>query len=406
MHSPRTEKSLVQHDLIVMSAVGLAHGISHFGHLLLSPLFAFFVKDFGLTYTALGSLMTAFFVVSGIGQALAGFVVDRFGVLPSLFASLGLLISAAIVATCAQGYGSLLMVAVLAGLGNASFHPVDFSILNHRVSSQRLGYALSLHGLMGNVGWGIAGLFLVGIAQATHWRWAYGAAVGLISAITLGLWLLRRHLFVPPTHHHVDTLQPRVSTRFLLKQPVVWLCFIFFCLSTMSLSVIQSFASPILQITQGLTLSSATQVISSYMGLAVIGGLLGGWLLTRHPHMSERVVAICLMGGGLLLLVCATGYLSTPLMVGAVVLGGLSLGVAGPSRDMMIKHAAPPGAVGRVYGLVYSGLDTGFALSPLLFGRLMDAHQYSAVWAGAGLLLLLAVCLALGVERQIVGRAR
>ncbi len=403
--SPLFSPSLRQ-DAIVMGAVGLAHGLSHFGHLLLSPLFAFFVHDFGLSYTELGTLMTAFFVVSGIGQALAGFVVDRMGALPCLFASLGLFTLAACVAGLAQGYGSLLAVALLAGLANASFHPVDFSILNHRVSPQRLGYALSLHGLMGHLGWGAAGLFLVGIAHATHWRWAYAATVVLFVMVTLLLWHLRQYLFFPIAPHPTTGSQAKPplgwqgALRIVLKQPAVLMCFGFFCLSTMSLSVIQSFVSPILQATQELSLAAATQVISSYMVLAAGGGLLGGWLITRHAQISERIVAISLTGGGLMLLLCATGWLSTPYLITAVVIGGLSTGIAGPSRDMTIKRAAPPGATGRVYGLVYSGLDTGFALSPMVFGPLMDAHQYSAVWAGSGCFLLLAVALVLGVEGQ------
>ena len=36
-----------------------------------------------------------------------------------------------------------------------------------------------------------------------------------------------------------------------------------------------------------------------------------------------------------------------------------------------------------MYGLVYSGLDVGFALSPLVFGWLMDRGWYSATLLGA-----------------------
>ena len=69
-------------------------------------------------------------------------------------------------------------------------------------------------------------------------------------------------------------------------------------------------------------------------------------------------------------------------------LAGLGTGLAGPSRDMLIKRAAPPGATGRVYGTVYSGLDIGFALASPVFGALMDHQQPAAVFAGAGLALL------------------
>jgi MFS family permease len=64
---------------------------------------------------------------------------------------------------------------------------------------------------------------------------------------------------------------------------------------------------------------------------------------------------------------------------------------------MMIKKATPKGATGRVYGLVYSGLDTGFAISPIVFGALMDRGWYGATLMGASVVLLLSVVAALGV---------
>ncbi|HEY2628957.1 MAG TPA: MFS transporter, partial [Usitatibacter sp.] len=76
--TPATPASLRQ-DAAVISLVGFAHGTSHFFHFLIPPLFVMLMQEFGLTFTQVGLIMTVFFVVSGIGQALAGFVVDRFG---------------------------------------------------------------------------------------------------------------------------------------------------------------------------------------------------------------------------------------------------------------------------------------------------------------------------------------
>ena len=102
-----------------------------------------------------------------------------------------------------------------------------------------------------------------------------------------------------------------------------------------------------------------------------------------------------LLGGimGLALLLAflpMPGWLVLPLMA----LMGFGVGIAGPSRDLLVKRSTPPNATGRVYGIVYSGLDIGQALSPLLFGRLMDHHQYQGVWLG---LVLLQVLLGTGL---------
>ena len=127
--------------------IGLAHGSSHFFHLLLPPLFPWLIKDFGYSYAELSVLVSLFFIVSGTGQALAGFAVDRFGARPILFAALGSFAVAGLIASTAQGYAMLLAASFFAGLGNAPFHPVDFTILNKRVSPQRIGHGFSVHGL-------------------------------------------------------------------------------------------------------------------------------------------------------------------------------------------------------------------------------------------------------------------
>ena len=47
-----------------------------------------------------------------------------------------------------------------------------------------------------------------------------------------------------------------------------------------------------------------------------------------------------------------------------------------------MKRSTPENASGRVYGVVYSGLDIGQAIAPLIFGALMDAGRYEGVWMG------------------------
>jgi MFS transporter, FSR family, fosmidomycin resistance protein len=98
--------------------------------------------------------------------------------------------------------------------------------------------------------------------------------------------------------------------------------------------------------------------------------------------------------------VAATGWLGGPWTMVLLAATGFAVGIGGPSRDMMIRKATPKGATGRVYGTVYSGLDVGFALSPLVFGVFMDKGWYATTLAGAGAVLLLSVYAAVGVGQR------
>ena len=387
----------LRQDATVIALVGLAHASSHFSHLLLPLMFPVFMQQFGLSYSELGLLMTAFFTVSSTGQTLAGFLVDRLGARRILFAALGLLLLACVAASLAQGYGGLALAALLAGLGNASFHPVDFTLLNQRVSAPRLGYAFSAHGLTGNLGWAAAPLFLVGISALTDWRWAYAAAALMYGLILLLLFANRKLLHTAPSPRH-----PEATTRndmAFMKLPVVWWCFSFFLLSTMTLSVVQAFAVPILKALHGVAYETATLTLTAYMLCGAAGMLVGGFV-AAHTRHSDRVVAICMGCGALLMAFCATGVFGSTGTLAVLAGTGFAVGIGGPSRDMMIKKATPKGATGRVYGLVYSGLDVGSALSPLLFGVFMDRGWYAATLLGAATALALSVLAALAVGQQ------
>jgi MFS family permease len=97
-------------------------------------------------------------------------------------------VAAALAASLAEGYGGLVLAALLAGLGNAPFHPADFTILNRRVSPARIGHAYSVHGITGNLGWAAAPLFILGVSEvAGSWRVACGGMALVAAAVMLVL---------------------------------------------------------------------------------------------------------------------------------------------------------------------------------------------------------------------------
>ncbi len=397
-------------DARTIALVGLAHGTSHFFHLLLPPLFPLFIRDFGFSYAELGLLVTTFFVISGIGQALAGFVVDRIGARPVLFAALACFALSGVALSLATGYGGLMLAAALAGLGNCPFHPADFTILNRRISAPRLGHAFSAHGLTGNLGWAAAPVFMVGVsALFDSWRVAAAGASVLALTVMAVLWWQRaaiddRQVMVSPTAAGVGGSGAALEHPLaFLRLTSVWLCFSFFFWSTAALSAIQSFASPALHQLTGAPLSATSLVVTGFMLFGAAGIVAGGFLVSRTERL-EKIIGACLLASAALLVLVGSGIVPGVMAVALTAVAGFGVGLAGPSRDMLIKQAAPPGATGRVYGTVYSGLDLGFALAAPVFGALLDHGSPSAVFYGAALTLTVGVVSAaavgLGIQRQ------
>jgi len=372
-------------DAQLIGLVGTAHLISHFNQLLLAPLFPWLKDDFNASYAELGLLMSIFFVVSCIVQALSGFVVDRFGPRPVLFAGLTLLGAAAFGYAASQSYWMLAACSVVAGIGNGVFHPVDYTLLNRKVHPSRLGHAFSAHGITGSLGWAVAPAVLVPLTLAYGWRVALVCAGVLTFAVMLLLWLNRAQLSldmsVPKKAAASDTPPATERSLDFLKIPAVWMCFGFFFLFAMSLSGVQAFAPEAARLLHDVPVSAAAACLTIYMVSSAAGMLTGGFLV-GDPSRCERVIGI---GFGVAAAVALTiGFLDVPPLAVPVLFGvmGFGAGIAGPSRDLIVKRASPPNATGRVYGVVYSGLDIGQAVAPLIFGTLMDWRRPSLVWLG------------------------
>lgn len=376
----------------VVSVVSYAHGISHFFHLILAPLFPWLKIEFALSYAELGLLMTAFFVVSAVGQALSGFVVDRVGAVPVLLGTLAIFTLSALLLAVSPSYPMLMLAAALAGLGNAPFHPVDYSIMNARVPVARLGRAYALHGIVGNLGWGTAPVFLVGLTVLFgSWRWAMVGAACLAATGFLVVWVYRALLAGTPEMKATlagagdgAAAAPAGSATAFLRLPAVWLNFAFFFTFSLALGGVQSFAAEAARILHDIPLELVGVCLSSYM-FAAAGGMFAGGYLISDPQRAERMIGI---GFGIAATVAVTvALLPWPGSVVPVLFAimGVAAGVATPARDMLVKRATPPGATGRVYGVVYSGLDLGFSIAPAVFGLLMDAGRPSFVWLGIAL---------------------
>jgi predicted MFS family arabinose efflux permease len=406
---PTSNPVPLRDDARTIGLISLAHGSSHFFHLLLPPLFPWLIAEFHFSYSQLGLLVSVFFVISGVGQALAGFLVDRVGARPVLLTALSCFIAAGVAAANARGYGGLVVAAGLAGLGNAPFHPADFTILNQRVSPQRLGHAFSAHGISGNLGWALAPILLGGVAGwSGEWRSACWAAAAFAVIV---LMVLAANREATDDHRSADSHDggkpvaqgaPEPALAFL-RLPSIWLCFSFFFWSTVALSAVQSFAGPALRQIHGLSLAATSLLVSGYMLFGASGMLVGGFLTARVLRL-ERVIAVCLIGAAALLALAGSAWIPGPAALILTMVAGLGTGLAGPSRDMMIKRAAPPGATGRVYGTVYSGNDLGFALAAPMLGALLDAGHVSSVFWAAALALLLGVASAAWVGLRIAGR--
>ena len=389
-------------EVSTIGAVGVAHFCSHLLQLALAPLFLLMRDDLGVSFLALGTLLPAFYLCSGLGQVAAGVLVDRFGADRLLLGGIALQGAATAAMGFAPGYWALVPLAALAGLGNAVYHPADLSILSHRVAPARLGRAFAAHVIAGSIGFALSPLVSAAIAAAHGWRAALTTMGGAVLVFGFGLLFARGALQAEGTSGSGAAHAargPAPSFLDVLAMPVVLMAFLYFVLTSISLTGIQSFSIAALQEGFGASVALATLAVTLYQVGNTLGVTLGGAVADRSAQ-HHRIAMSGLAAGCVLALMAALLHVPAAVTVGLVALVGFAMGLTTPSRDVLVRGAAPAGATGKVFGIVYSGYDIGALAGPLLFGLLLDHHLPRLVFIGAAVPLGLAIATAFAVRRR------
>ncbi|MFQ5786108.1 MAG: MFS transporter, partial [Alphaproteobacteria bacterium] len=383
-------------DARVIGLVGAGHFLSHFYILALPPLFPLLKEEFGVGYAALGAALTLYNLAAGMAQAPVGFLVDRIGARTVL--TLGLAVEAAAVAFIglSSSFGALLALLFVAGLADSVFHPSDYAILNASVRRSRLGRAFSLHTFAGYVGFAVAPGTMILLTGIWSWRAGLVIAGGVGLAVALVM-LFSRDLLDNDARRERPAgdagAQRRNGGIGLLFSPPVLVCFLFYVATSMGSGGLQTFSVSALVSIYDAPLAAANAALSGFLVASALGILLGGVVADRIRRHG-LAAGLGFAGAALGAVVVATTSLGPMLLVGVFGFAGLVQGMARPSRDMMVRALTPEGASGRVFGFVCTGLNVGGAVSPLLFGWVIDLGAPRLVFVLAAVFLLVAAGLA------------
>jgi MFS family permease len=383
-------------DVRIIGLVGAAHFFSHFFQLSLPPLFPLLKVVFDVPYVALGLAMSVFYGASGIGQTISGVLVDRVGAARVLLAGMALFAASIALAGLVPHYWLLLPVALLAGLGNSVFHPADYSILNASVDPRRIGRGYSVHSVAGGLGYAVAPAVVVGLAGQFGWRAAL-VTVGAIGLVVVGV-LTTQLGGRLGGHRRSERGSLGGDVRLLLSAPILS-AFAYFALIAAALIGVQIFGVTTLMRIYDTPLGPATWALSAFL-LGGGGGVLAGGILADRSHRHDVIAVGGLVVASAFMLVLATGALAPAALPAVLGLAGFCHGVTGPSRDMLVRAATPPGSSGKVFGFVYSGLDVGSCLTPLALGWLLDHGDPRLLFVTVAVLLLLTIGTVVQVRRS------
>lgn len=383
--SPRT--------LAVISAV---HWVSHYYLLVLPMLFPFLKEHLGVGFIELGLAPTVAAVVSALTQAPIGYLVDRVGARIILMLGLCLGGSAFILLSLHLSYPSLIVSALLIGLGNAVYHPANYAILSAHMNEARMGRAFSIHAFAGFLGGAVAPVIVVSLVA---WSGGHGA---LIASGVIGPAIALLILGVPDARAANRNPVESTASRTNVLSPAILMLTLFFMLLSLCSNGISTFGVVALINGYGSSFSAANIALTAFLGATAVGVLAGGSLAdrtTRHGQMAAACFAI----NALIILAIATTMLDTVWLTAAMATAGFLSGLIVPSRDMMVRNAAPAGAAGRAFGITSTGFNVGGIIGPLLFGWIMDQQMPHWVFGASAIFMAVTVLLALIPEASLRG---
>lgn len=355
-------------ELQTLIVVSGAHLISHLHIMALPVLLPLLKEQMHVGFFELGLALTTFNVVT-LAQAPLGILVDRVGGKAVLTSGLLLGGLAFLSLGFTTSYAWLLVAAALAGLANCVYHPADYAILNDSIAEDRIGRAFSIHTFAGFVGGAIAPPLLLGLATIGSLSWSLACAGLLAWATAAVVFLIPNHRRVPE-HARASSAGATGGLAGVLTPAVLGLTG-FFTLLALSNNAMFSFSVVALIAGHGVSLAVATAGLTAYLAGSAVGVLAGGVVADRTRRYGD-VAGAGFALSAVITLVIALLTPPVPVLIMAMGAIGFLFGIIQPSRDMLVRKAAPPGTAGRVFGVVSTGFNIGGIVGPLLFGWLMD----------------------------------
>jgi MFS family permease len=385
-----------QSELRSLSVISIAHWYSHYVILVLPMLFPFLKERLGVGFIELGFALTVFAVVSGLTQAPLGYVVDRFGARKLLILGVCLGGASFVLLGMTLSYPWLIACAALLGLANSVYHPSDYALLAANIGGKRIGRAFSIHTFSGFFGGAVAPAIVAALVATV------GGAGALIASGILGGLVALLILAFPIPEASAATASKDADANAASSSvltPAIIMLMVFFMLLGLSNSGISTFGVVALMTGYELTFSTANIALTAYLGASAIGVLAGGFLADR-THRHGDVAAACFAANVVIIVLIAMLTPHPVLLIAMMTVAGFLGGVIAPSRDMLVRKSAPPGAAGRAFGIVSTGFNMSGIVSPLLFGWVMDQSMPRGVFWLAAVFMALTVVLVLVTERR------
>lgn len=370
----------------VLGGISAAHFINDMMQSVLLALYPVLQGNFQLSFAQIGFITVAFQFSASLLQPVIGRFTDKRPLPFSLPLGMASTFLGLLLLSQAWNYASVLVAAVLIGIGSAVFHP-ESSRIARMASSGRHGLAQSIFQVGGNFGQSLgpllAAFLIVPMGQGSVAWVSVLALVGIFILYRVSLWYARNLASVggKKSLAKVDTglTAHAVKVALALLLLLVFSKFVY-------MTSINSYLTFYLIHHFGVSVQFSQYCLFIFLFGAAAGVLVGGAIGDRIGR--KRIILWSILGAAPFALALPFANLSMTMVL--IFLVGLIISSAFPAM-VVYGQELMPGRTGMISGLFF-GLGFGIAgIGAAALGALADIYSIEEVYAVCAFLPLIGV---------------
>ncbi|MFN0166722.1 MAG: MFS transporter [Bryobacteraceae bacterium] len=366
------------------------------------------MKEFGLSPTMMGTLLSAFFWTYACLQVPAGYLVDRFG-LKWTYATAFVLWSLASAAVgMASSFQQILLLRMALGVGEAVAPPASLSYIRRSFREHEQGIPTAIY--VSGMTLGPAAGALLGAAMLSTWGWR---ALFVVTGLGALVWLIPWFLLAPAGKPNARPARAAKGAplpwRLLIGTPTFWgitigaffySYFSFFCLTWLPSYLVMERGYSFLKMGLYTAAPYVGTVVVSFSSARIADRLIAR--KGRPMHIRRLFVAGGFVAGSAILLLLV--FESSEAVLMTLMFSLFGIGLASSNFWALTEAISPARLAGRIIGYQNMIASLGGLCAPILTGILVDRTKnfsMSILFAGGALLVGAAAYLVLLRERDV-----
>jgi len=367
---------------LVLILIFIGYLLCYLDRMVMSTAIPYIGKDFNLSKTAMGAILSAFFAGYTLFQIPGGVLVDKFGPRKTMTFSILIWTIFTGLTGAVSSFTQMIIARVLFGVGEGPYPASSMKSIALWFEPSKRAFATSVILSSNSLGPAIAPLFAVAVMAAWGWRGAFYSLIipGIIVAALIAVFVTDSHISAKDSKGasaDIDASGKKATEAGytfwqVLKEPVVMKSTIMFFFFNIAGWGFKSWLPAYLVTARNMKMAEMGVAVSITFAAGIVGYLVGGWLSDGIFQNNRRVPVVIFQISTAILFYMMYTVESMQLLLIYQTLAGFFLTGALATVWALPVSAVSKKITGRAVGIFNTGGQLAGLLSPVMIGYLVD----------------------------------